>query len=108
MRFFQAAVLVVCGGPPEWEAQASAISSAETPKASAAPDSIRGMAWIGFNAEREKIGCATSPNAIRKHPFASETAAAPRCTLSTRSPRVISTRTGLAMFTRVASLFQLL
>jgi len=43
---------VVCIGSPECDAQASAISSSPRPKASAAPDSTSGNAWIGFSEER--------------------------------------------------------
>ena len=42
----------VCIGSPEWDAQASATSSSPSPKASAAPDSSKGSAWIGLSEER--------------------------------------------------------
>src|SRR5262245_48961307 len=48
-------------------------------------------------AERGKIGVATSPSASTVAPSASTTATAPLWRLSTRLPRVTSTRTGLSI-----------
>ena len=85
-----------CAVSPRCEAQASASSLSPKPSASAAPLSTSGSAWIAFTAERGKTGCATSPISSSVLPVASQTATAPRCALSTCSPRNISTRTGLA------------
>src|SRR5207237_10335202 len=48
-------------------------------------------------AERGKIGISTSPRASTVAPSASTTATAPLWRLSTRLPRVTSTRTGLGI-----------
>src|SRR5262249_33414895 len=48
-------------------------------------------------AERGKIGTATSPSASTVAPSASTTATAPPWRLSTRLPRVTSTRGGLGL-----------
>ena len=77
-----------CAGSPPCEACESASSRARNPKASAAPDSTIGSAWMAFTAETEKDGLINVAERENLLPRASTTTKAPRWRLSTCTPRV--------------------